>query len=89
MEAAKAKESGSGFAVVANEIRKLAKSSSEQASEIQNIVIVNDIKDEITSISISMNNDINIQNKKIIDIQNIVKKISIISENTTSSTQLE
>lgn len=87
MEAAKAKESGSGFAVVANEIRKLAKSSSEQASEIQNIV--NDIKDEITSISISMNNDINIQNKKIIDIQNIVKKISIISENTTSSTQLE
>lgn len=123
VEAAKAKESGSGFAVVANEIRKLAGSSSEQASKIQNIV--NDIKDEITSISVSMNkevnsineniqfseiikeslgkthlesqntlesiksinNDINLQNKKIIDIQNIIKKISIISENATSSTQ--
>lgn len=123
VEAARAKESGSGFAVVANEIRKLAKSSSEQASEIQSIV--DNIKDEISSISVDMNkevksineniqfsktikdnlkntqsesyntlksiknitNDINVQNKNIIDIQNIIKKISFISESTTSSTQ--
>lgn len=63
IEAAKAQESGSGFAVVANEIRKLAKNSSDQASEIQNIV--NDIKDEITDISSSMNKEVEIINESI------------------------
>lgn len=63
IEAAKAQESGSGFAVVANEIRKLAKSSSDQASEIQNIV--NDIKDEITDISSSMSREVESINESI------------------------
>lgn len=122
IEAAKASESGSGFAVVATEIRKLAKISADQASEIQ--TIITDIKNDITEIASSMNKevevineniefsivtkenlnkissesentlkavkDINIiidaQNKKIINIKEVIEKVSLISENTTSST---
>ncbi|MFL0195256.1 methyl-accepting chemotaxis protein [Clostridium sp. WILCCON 0269] len=123
IEAAKAKESGSGFAVVANEIRKLAAISSNQAREIQ--CIIDEIKSEITNISSSMDNEveifnetitfsnatkenldniyreskksidsiesinkvINIQNKKIIDIKDLMGQVSEISENTSAATQ--
>lgn len=63
IEAAKASENGSGFAVVANEIRKLAAISSSQAKEIQNIV--NDIKNEITDISSSMDKEVETLNETI------------------------
>lgn len=123
IEAARAKVSGSGFSVVANEIRKLAAVSSNQAKEIQ--YIIDEIKSEITDISASMNNEakifseiitfssatkenldniyieskksidsiesinevINVQNKKIIDIKDIMRKVCEISENTSAATQ--
>ncbi|BAH06717.1 methyl-accepting chemotaxis protein [Clostridium kluyveri] len=123
IEAAKAKESGSGFAVVANEIRKLAAISSNQAKEIQ--YIIDEIKSEITDISANMDNEakifsetitfsnatkenldniyieskksidsiedinkvINIQNKKVIDIRDLMRKVCEISENTSAATQ--
>lgn len=55
IEAAKAGESGAGFAVVANEIRKLAGISSIQAKEIESII--NDIKVMILGISKKMVNE--------------------------------
>lgn len=49
IEAARAGESGKGFSVVAEEVKVLAESSSEQAKEIQSIV--DGIKNEIDTIS--------------------------------------
>lgn len=86
IEAARSNKGGNGFAVVANEIRKLANISSEQATEIQNIIT--QIKDEILDISNWMNSEVEIVNKNI-EFSNIIKeslsKISIESENTLKS----
>lgn len=86
IEAAKAGEEGSGFAVVATEIRKLADISSEQAKEIQNTI--NEIKKEITDISSSMNKEVENINENI-KFSSITKEnlndISLESENTLNS----
>jgi Methyl-accepting chemotaxis protein len=86
IEAARATEGGSGFAVVANEIRKLAAISSSQAKEIQKIV--NDIKDEITDISHSMNSEVETLNETI-SFSSVTKenldKLYIESENSLNS----
>lgn len=86
IEAAKAGESGSGFSVVANEIRKLAGISSIQAKEIENII--NDIRVTITDIS----NRMGIETKTIeenINFSNLTKenldKIFVESEDTLKS----
>lgn len=83
IEAAKASEGGSGFAVVATEIRKLANISAAQASEIQNII--NDIKNDITEIASSMNKEVAVINENIefsIVTRENLNKISAESEKT-------
>lgn len=123
IEAARSGNNGSGFTVVANEIRKLAEVSSNQANQIQNII--NEFKLEISDITSSMtkevesinenikfssitkenldkvyvesenalksikhiNKTIDIQNEKIINIKNVIGKISNISEGITAATQ--
>jgi len=86
IEAAKASESGAGFAVVAKEIRKLAVRSSAQAKEIE--TIINEIKNEIIDISTSMNSEVEKINENIM-VANITKdnlqKITLDSENTLKS----
>ncbi|WP_343069414.1 methyl-accepting chemotaxis protein [Clostridium aciditolerans] len=86
IEAAKAGESGSGFAVVANEIRKLAGISSVQAKEIENII--NDVKVMITDISNKMNRETEVIEQNI-NFSNLTKenldKIFIESEDTLKS----
>ncbi|WML37073.1 methyl-accepting chemotaxis protein [Clostridium sp. OS1-26] len=86
IEAAKAGESGSGFAVVANEIRKLAGISSLQAKEIENII--NDVKVMITDISNKMNRETEVIGQNI-NFSNLTKenldKIFIESEDTLKS----
>jgi len=86
IEAAKASESGAGFAVVAKEIRKLAVRSSVQAKEIE--TIINDIKSEIIDISSSMKKEVEKINENIV-VANITKenlhKITLDSENTLRS----
>ncbi|BFT30767.1 methyl-accepting chemotaxis protein [Alteromonas sp. D210916BOD_24] len=63
IEAARAGEHGRGFAVVADEVRKLAKSSRESSDKIStlllslreaSVVVVNDINKNVESISTSM-----------------------------------
>ena len=63
IEAARAGEQGKGFSVVATEIQKLAKISSEQSKDIQKII--NDIKNVINDISESMNNEVKTINDNI------------------------
>lgn len=86
IEAARSNKGGHGFAVVANEVRKLANISSEQATEIQNII--NEIKNEILDITTWMNSEVEIINKNI-EFSNVIKeslsKISGQSQNTLKS----
>lgn len=63
IEAARAGEQGKGFSVVATEIQKLAKISSEQSKDIQKII--NDIKNVINDISESMTNEVKVINDNI------------------------
>lgn len=78
IEAAKAGENGSGFSVVANEIRKLANSSAEQANEIQSII--NEIKNEITEISSNMSTEV-IEINENISFSNLTKEnLDVISK---------
>ncbi|GBG57167.1 methyl-accepting chemotaxis protein [Sporomusaceae bacterium FL31] len=63
IEAARSSHAGSGFSAVANEIRKLAEMSSNQAQEIQKIV--DDIKKEITDIASAMNKEVHVINETI------------------------
>lgn len=75
IEAARAGEQGKGFSVVATEIQKLAKISSDQSKDIQKII--NDIKNVINDISESMTNEVKVINDNI-------KFSSITKEKLTS-----
>lgn len=87
IEAARA-ETGSGFAAVANEIRKLAEISSQQAKQIQEII--NDIKTDITEISANMEQEVQTIRENIA-FSNLTKehldKIATESQNTLISVQ--
>lgn len=86
IEAVRSHKDGHGFAVVANEVRKLASITSEQAKEIQNII--NDIKSEILDISDWMNSEVEVINKNI-EFSDVIKEsllqISDQSQNTLKS----
>ncbi len=86
IEAARSSKAGHGFAVVANEVRKLANISSDQANEIQ--LIINEIKTEILDITKWMNSEVDIINKNI-EFSNVIKEslsnISVQSQNTLTS----
>lgn len=86
IEAARAGEQGKGFSVVATEIQKLAKISSEQSKDIQKII--NDIKNVINDISESMINEVQVINANI-EFSSVTKeKLTSIkkkNENTLTS----
>ena len=86
IEAARAGEQGKGFSVVAAEIQKLAKISSEQSKDIQKII--NDIKSVINDISQSMTSEVKIINDNI-EFSSITKEklnsIKSKNENTLTS----
>jgi len=86
IEAARAGEQGKGFSVVATEIQKLAKISSEQSKDIQKII--NDIKNVINDISQSMTNEVKTINDNI-EFSSITKEklnsIKTKNENTVIS----
>lgn len=78
IEAARAGEAGKGFAVVADEIKKLAEQSSDSAKEIGKIV--NQIQEEISSAKIKTDESgaiVSTANESIVD---TVKAFDIISE---------
>ena len=86
IEAARAGEQGKGFSVVAAEIQKLAKISSEQSKDIQKII--NDIKNVINNISQSMTSEVETINDNI-QFSSITKEklnsIKTKNENTVTS----
>ena len=95
IEAARAGEAGKGFAVVADEIRKLAEESSVAAGKIENNidVLVNDsskVADEsnkVTNNVKEMTDSIKNVARSLEDVINSVEEISTMIENTTASSQ--
>lgn len=83
IEAARAGEYGKGFAVVAEEIRKLAENSTVQAKKIEKII--NDVKDEINDISISIQSEINEINEYIQVSQNTKTNLETLKSQTDQS----
>lgn len=87
IEAARAGEHGRGFAVVADEVRKLAEKTQKSLLEIDSTISV--IVQEINSVSDAMNkNSSNIEqlthsatevNKKVTDTQQIVQKANVVA----------
>lgn len=88
IEAARSNESGLGFAAVANEVRSLATSSTQQAKEIEEII--NEIISEITEISSQMTSEVAVIRENI-QFSNITKmnldKILDESQNALDSVQ--
>lgn len=86
IEAARAGEHGKGFAVVADEVRKLAEDSKQSASDITNLV--NDIISEIENANVSVGKE-QIQVKESVEhidktnseFEEILLKISVVAEN--------
>ncbi len=84
IEASRAGDAGKGFGIVASEIRKLSKTSTESLTEINNIL--KDIKDSVKivedSIGISMNSS-NKQEKDLIQILESVEELNRSAEALT------
>ncbi|SHJ09658.1 methyl-accepting chemotaxis sensory transducer with Cache sensor [Clostridium cavendishii DSM 21758] len=78
IESARAGEAGKGFSVVAEEIRKLAEQSSEQANTIRQII--QDVKNITTTVADNMkdvSDNVSIQNKSVMITSNSFEKLEL------------
>jgi methyl-accepting chemotaxis protein len=90
IEAAHAGETGKGFSVVADEIRKLAETSSEQSKTIStNLKLIQQCIDGIVKISAESEKAFSYLNAKIIDTDTMVSQVkSAMDEQSVGSQQM-
>jgi methyl-accepting chemotaxis protein len=95
IEAARAGEHGRGFAVVADEVRKLAEQSKNAAEQIRNIIT--DIQGSVTKVNKSMNEDsmsiktglemVDMAGKSFNEIVSAIEKVSGQSQEVSASAE--
>jgi len=83
IEAARAGEHGRGFAVVADEVRKLAESTQRSLTEIYTSVDV--MVESIANISAQMNNNVTLIEKLANNSQDVESDVNSVTENMTST----
>ncbi|MCB2342339.1 methyl-accepting chemotaxis protein [Clostridium estertheticum] len=78
IEAARAGEAGKGFAVVADEVRKLAEKTEEATNEITNMI--GEIQGEISKVTMNINKGVNINKEANISMDLSQKSFNIIEK---------
>ncbi|MBU3157269.1 methyl-accepting chemotaxis protein [Clostridium estertheticum] len=78
IEAARAGEAGKGFAVVADEVRKLAEKTEEATSEITNMI--GEIQGEISNVTMNINKGVNINKEANLSMDLSQKSFNIIEK---------
>ncbi|MBU3201667.1 methyl-accepting chemotaxis protein [Clostridium estertheticum] len=78
IEAARAGEAGKGFAVVADEVRKLAEKTEEATNEITNMI--GEIQGEISNVTMNINKGVNINKEANLSMDLSQKSFNIIEK---------